>query len=204
MTHWSDSLSNLDACRTAVDWARTQPDAETAWQVCERADWMLWVAARLANDRRVVVAAACACARLSLPHVPEGELRPLRAIETAEAWCHGEATIEDVLAAAHSVSDGLFAAAAAYETAAYAADADAAAAAYAATYSAFCAAFSVAAYAAAADAAAAAYAAADAADAASAAYADADADYADAARSQVMRECTEIVRKMVPMPEVRS
>lgn len=37
-------------------------------------------------DRRVAVWCAAQCARTALQYVPEGELRPLRAIEAAEAW----------------------------------------------------------------------------------------------------------------------
>jgi hypothetical protein len=37
-------------------------------------------------------------------YVPEGELRPLRAIEAAEAWCRGEATTEEVRNAADDVA----------------------------------------------------------------------------------------------------
>ncbi len=42
------------------------------------------------------VLAACACARTSLRYVPVGETRPLVAIETAERWARGEATLEEV------------------------------------------------------------------------------------------------------------
>jgi hypothetical protein len=116
--------------------------------------------------------AACACARLALPHAKDGAARA--AIEMAEAWCRGEATVEQVRAA-YAAAD----AAAAY---AYAATDAAGAAAYAAAYA----------------AAAAAYAAADAADAAAAAAAD-----AAAARAATLRQCADIVRKHRPVaPEI--
>lgn len=68
--HWSDALQRLDACAEAVEWARTQPDYETAWRECQRGDWMLWLAARASGKRgsdshRAVVLAACACATLA-------------------------------------------------------------------------------------------------------------------------------------------
>ena len=100
---------------------------------------MLWLAARADVRRQEVVLAACACARLALPHVLAGEMRPLRAIETAEAWAQGEAgvTLTDVRRAAAAAAAAYAAAAAA---AAYAADAAAYAAyaadAYAAAYAA--------------------------------------------------------------------
>src|SRR3990172_2614405 len=30
-------------CEDAIKWLETQPDFETAWNVCERGDWMWWV-----------------------------------------------------------------------------------------------------------------------------------------------------------------
>ena len=63
----------------------------------------------------------------------QGEKRPLKAIETAEAWARGEGriTIEDVKKAAYAADAAAYAAAHAAHAAAYAADA-AADAAYAA------------------------------------------------------------------------
>ena len=100
-THWSDELVEMRACDGAFTWAREQPDAATAWSSCERGDWMLWYAGRRCGAmggarHRLVVRAACACARRALAYVPAGEERPLLAIETTEAWCRGEATIEEV------------------------------------------------------------------------------------------------------------
>ena len=71
-----------------------------AWAECQRADWMLGLAVRAGVDRRLAVRAACACARAVLHLVTPGEDHPRVAIETAEAWSRGEATIEQVRAAA--------------------------------------------------------------------------------------------------------
>lgn len=95
-------LRRMGACDDAVTWAETQTTYYSAWRACHRGDWLLWIAAMLEVDRRLVVRAACACARTALVHVPDGELRPLHAIETAEAWCRGEATIEQVRSAANA------------------------------------------------------------------------------------------------------
>ena len=86
--HWSDALRALGACDEAVEWASTQPDAETAWAQCRRADWMLWIAGRVAGPqtpegRGQLVLAACACARTALRHVPDDDVRPLRKIGRA-------------------------------------------------------------------------------------------------------------------------
>lgn len=76
----------LKPCADAVEWLTSQPDPETAWAVCERADWMLWLAARLDIDRPTLVRAACDCARTTLKYVPTGEDRPRLVIEAAERW----------------------------------------------------------------------------------------------------------------------
>jgi len=92
-------LTRLDACREARKWAAGKT-LEQAWNECPRGDWMLWLAGQLDVDRKLLVHAACQCARLALPHVPAGEARPLKSIEAAEAWTRGKATIKDVQAAA--------------------------------------------------------------------------------------------------------
>ena len=115
-------LTKLGACAEARH-AADGKSLREAWTTCERGDWLLWLAAKIDIDRKIIVRAACDCARTALKYVKEGETRPLKAIETAEAWCEGKATIEEVRAAAY----------AAY---AYAADADAAAYAAADAYAA--------------------------------------------------------------------
>jgi hypothetical protein len=97
--HWSDMLTRLNACADAIEWARTQESYESAWRTCAHGNWMLWLLAKAGARREDVVLAACACARQALRYVPKGEERPRIAIETAERWARGEATIEEVRAA---------------------------------------------------------------------------------------------------------
>ncbi len=70
----------------------------------------MYSARRLGVGETLLVAAACGCARLALRHIPPGETRPLKCIETAEAWTRGEATGAQVQAAAmaayHSAYSG--------------------------------------------------------------------------------------------------
>ena len=152
-------LERLGACCEAVERARAQKSPRAAWAKCRRADWMLWLATRVGVDRRLVVLAACDCAETAQPHWNEHTAAASGdAITTARAWARGDATIEEVRAAAN------------------------AAAAAAAAAAAFAAANAAAAFAAANAAAAAAAAVADATRAAAAAYADAaDADARGAA-----------------------
>lgn len=135
--HWTQDLPD-GVCDKAVAWAKTQPTYETAWANCERGDWMLWLAGYLSGapggeGRKPLVLAACACARLNLPAAASGEIGPLYAIETAEAWARGEATLDEVRTAAATACTHAPAAAHAAATAyaVYAIYADAAAAAYA-------------------------------------------------------------------------
>jgi hypothetical protein len=91
----------LGACSEAIAWLEAQDGSlYDAWRRCERGDWLLWLAARVGVDRRLVVLAACDCAEPALVHVPAGEDRPRVAIETARRWAAGEATLEEVRSAA--------------------------------------------------------------------------------------------------------
>ena len=101
MNSFHDKLIELGACEEAIQWVGDRT-LEEAWTDCHRGDWMLWLADEIHVNRKLIVKAACACARLALPHVPAGETRPLIAIETAEKWCEGEATIEEVRKAAEA------------------------------------------------------------------------------------------------------
>lgn len=92
--HWTEQLIALNACPEAVEWARGYRSAQTAWDACERGDWMLWVCGRLSGppesaSRRKLVLTACACARTALRYAPADERRPRSAILTTERWARG-------------------------------------------------------------------------------------------------------------------
>ena len=127
-------LARLAACDAARQWVGKK-SLRTAYRQCSKADEILWLAGRLDISRPVLVSAACECARLVLHLVPVGEARPRMAVEMAERWAHGDASVTaDMVRAAAYASHAAHAAyAAAY--AAYAADdaAYAARAAYAAS-----------------------------------------------------------------------
>jgi len=185
MSNLAMQIAHLAPCSDARKWLNEQNTWQEAWNSCPRADWLLWL---IGKDKSIakkrIVVCACAIARTSLRFVKEGELRPLIAIETAERWAKGEATLDEVNQSRH----GAYASNAAYPAAAAAYAADAAyAAAYASNAAAYAAypdaaayASNAAAYAAAADAADAADAAAYASNAAAAAAYAADAAYAAA------------------------
>ena len=77
-------LASLDACPEARAWAGTKTTRE-AWETCERADWLLWWAARTNVNTpldivRCVVKIARTVAYLNT------DPRVMAAIEAAEAW----------------------------------------------------------------------------------------------------------------------
>jgi hypothetical protein len=114
-----------------MQWIAPQREAspQQLWDTCPHGDWLLWLAGRINIKRETLVLAACDCARLSLVYVPAGELRPLQALETAEAWARGDATLDEVNAAAVAARAAAYAAdAVAARATAYAADAAAVAA----------------------------------------------------------------------------
>ena len=139
-------LKDLNACNEAVEWCEGKTLTQS-WSECQRADWMLWLCSKMIEkngwpDRKTLVLAACLCAETALKFWEKKhptDNRPHIAIETARRWARGEATLDEVKAAA----DAAYAAYAAYDdaadAAAYAAFA-AAAAAYAADAYAFAAA----------------------------------------------------------------
>jgi hypothetical protein len=143
-------IKELGACGEAVKNALDYKTSQELWDNCERGDWMLWLIGKLSGEsesekRKGLVLAACECARLMLKLVAKGETRPLKAIETAEKWAKGKATIQEVRADAADAAD---AANTAYAANAANAAAYAAYAAYAAAYAAYAAYAANAAYAA--------------------------------------------------------
>ena len=125
-------LKTLRACEEAVEWASQYPTLQAAWEACERGDWMLWLLGKSCGNtgsekHKQVVLLACKCARLALKHVPRGEDRPRIAIETAERWTRGAATLEEVRDAYYYAYDAADSAAHAayyaYDAAYYAYDA---------------------------------------------------------------------------------
>ena len=191
-TEVHELLTGLGACFDAKTWAKGK-DLHTIWTTCDRGDWLLWIAGKMADKdgwptRKQLVLAACACAETALKYVRPGQDQPRKAIETARAWVRGEASIEDVRRSAYAAADAAAYAANAADAAAYAANAadapdavavaSAASAAYAASAAA---AYDAAAYAASAAAAAAAYDAAD-------------------ARAKALANLANVVRQELPEP----
>lgn len=104
-------LEKMGACVDAITWCNIQKNRSQAWQDCQRGDWMLWLLGHLSGKpesrrRKKLVLCACECARLTLPHVPDGEDRPRIAIETAEKYARGNCKLEEVKSAADAAAAG--------------------------------------------------------------------------------------------------
>ena len=62
-----EMLEKHGACYEAKEWAKAQDcNLYNAWRKCPRGDWLLWMAAELGIERKLIVAAACDCAETSL------------------------------------------------------------------------------------------------------------------------------------------
>ena len=83
-----------------IAWVRNSTlPVEQLCDACERASWLLQIAEKTGVDPMCIVRAACACARTTLKYVSDSENSPRRAVETAERFARGEATLDDVRAA---------------------------------------------------------------------------------------------------------
>ena len=81
MENCDNFLKEINACREAREWAKGK-DIAQIWAECDRGDWMLWLAAKVCVDKRLLTAAKAECAALALPY--EAKLELLKLIEGEE------------------------------------------------------------------------------------------------------------------------
>ena len=93
-------LKANEACDEAVEWASQYPDFATAWDACQRPDWMLWLHDKgiIPISDRDLLLFACDCVR----YTPIGDGRTVwdlltdersrNAVEVAERYANGDAT----------------------------------------------------------------------------------------------------------------
>ena len=126
-------LDKLGAGAEAQAFAHTVPDLETAWNTCDRSDWMILLLRRLKyDDAKVYRLYACWCVR-NTPLADGRKVwdlltdpRSRAAVEVAERYAVGEATLAELNEARSAAAYAYAAADAAAADAAYAAaDADA-------------------------------------------------------------------------------
>jgi hypothetical protein len=77
------NIDHLNPCDEAAEWFLIQPDAQAAWDTCERPDWMLWYLGKTGCSQQTLVTIACRIAR-TVVHLAPPEA--LTAIEAAERW----------------------------------------------------------------------------------------------------------------------
>ena len=123
MTTLARQLKAIGACKEAVLWAKDYKTLRSAWEACERVDWMLWLSAKMEgkkgwSTRQQIVLVACDCAELVLPIYEKkypDDKRVRNCIEVTRKWANGKATIEEVRQARRA-ADAAYAAAAAGAT----------------------------------------------------------------------------------------
>lgn len=117
-------LAAIRACLEAREWAAGK-DALTVWETCERADWLLWWAARTPiNSHQDIVRVAAKIAR-TIAHL-NTDPRVMAALEAAERWAENpteENKAEAAEAAVRAAAWAAWAAEAAVEAARAAAEA---------------------------------------------------------------------------------
>ena len=99
----TDKLKSLSACRDAVEWVRTQKDYKSAWQNCERGDWMLFIAFKLKVDDRKFTMAKAMIAK-QVEHLMTDQ-RSKDAVQACIDYYNGLITREQLNAAAAAHAD---------------------------------------------------------------------------------------------------
>jgi len=103
-----EKLNEIDACNEAKKWIKkTGYDFKTAWEKCERGDWLLFWAENDPNvSKRNLVWAAGECATIAMPRMRDQ--RSIDAVNACIAFGKGEITDEELrvfAAAADDASD---------------------------------------------------------------------------------------------------
>ena len=125
-------LEKTGACKEAIFYVRTHKNYEEAWNNCPRGDWMLWIAAKLQIDKRLLTLAKGKCAATVLRLMKDK--RSKKAVKAAIDYGHGLIGDEELKNAADAAYDAAYAA---YAANASAYGIDAADAAYAVAYAAY-------------------------------------------------------------------
>lgn len=88
---FKDKLKELEACSDVIEWVGNK-GLKKAWDTCDRADWMFWLAAKMIGKKgwstqQEIVLTACWCVRRAQKYwTDKTDTRPIDAIEAAERW----------------------------------------------------------------------------------------------------------------------
>ena len=92
-------LKELDACDHAIEWAKDYDTLQEAWDNCQRGDWMLWLINKMQwSNVKDISLMAVAFAR-QVQHLMKDQ-RSINALDVAERYANGEATVDELRAAA--------------------------------------------------------------------------------------------------------
>jgi hypothetical protein len=116
-------ITKFYPCDKGLEYYNGHSTPEQAWNNCQRGDWMLWIAKKLAVDDRLFTKAKALCAN-TVRHLMKDK-RSTDAIDAAMRYANGEITREELnkYAAAASAASAAAHAAAAAAHAAYVYDA---------------------------------------------------------------------------------
>ena len=95
-------LNLMNPCSEGFNWVG-EKSLRTFWKTCPRGDWMLWLAFRAGVDPKLMVLAACKCARLVLRYVKDGT-QSGRAIELGERFAAGNRVTSAMLRKARKLA----------------------------------------------------------------------------------------------------
>jgi hypothetical protein len=107
-------LTQFNVCEDGLIFYDNYDSFEDAWNACPRGDWMLWIAAKLKVDHRILTLAKSRCARTVI-HLMEDE-KSRNAVEVSEQYGLGTATKEEL----HKAYQDAFSSSSAYASSAYA------------------------------------------------------------------------------------
>lgn len=81
-------IDKFEPCRDGLDFRKEFKTFEEAWNACELGDWMLWIAAKLEADIRILTLAKGLCAN-TVKHLMKDK-RSIAAVDAAIAFGSGE------------------------------------------------------------------------------------------------------------------
>ena len=89
-----DQLEEWTACEDGIEYMASHATVQEAWQACQRGDWMMWWAQHCGVEKKVLLFCAVKQARLA-QHLMTDQ-RSIKALDVAEAYAHGQATLDEL------------------------------------------------------------------------------------------------------------
>lgn len=105
-TEFLQYLKSRKACVSGIAFVETCSSPQQAWEKCNRSDFMMWYLQEIEYDINTILAIACRCIRGT--RLADGRTvwdlltdeRSRTAVETVERYIKGQASVEEVRAAA--------------------------------------------------------------------------------------------------------